>query len=51
VFGELASRGIEPTGVEVDGHHGAELYLARPAEAIESTPLDDLLISADLTST
>jgi SAM-dependent methyltransferase len=48
VFGELASRGIEPTEVEVDGHHGAELYLARPAGAIESVSLDDLLSSADL---
>jgi SAM-dependent methyltransferase len=42
VFDELAARGIEPTNVEVDGHHGAELYLARPADAVQSTPLDDL---------
>jgi SAM-dependent methyltransferase len=43
VIDQLASQGIEPTDVERNGHHGAELYLARPASQAAEVPLDKLL--------
>jgi SAM-dependent methyltransferase len=43
VIEQLASQGMEPTTVERGGHHGAELYLARPAGHAAATPLTELL--------
>lgn len=42
VFEQLAAQGVEPTGVEEAGHHGAELYVARPAGTDAGVPLGDL---------
>ena len=39
VVDQLESRGLEVTDVEQAGQHGAELYLARPAEDVAATPL------------
>lgn len=43
VIDQLASQGIEQTPIERNGHHGAELYLARPATDAAALPLDELL--------
>jgi SAM-dependent methyltransferase len=43
VIDQLTAQGIEPTDVERAGHHGAELYLARPARHAAERPLEDLL--------
>jgi SAM-dependent methyltransferase len=43
VIEQLVAQGIEPTQVELDGHHGAELYLARPAWQAAEVPLRELL--------
>jgi SAM-dependent methyltransferase len=43
VLAELTARGIDPSGVEADGHHYAEVYLARPPEAVEAAPVQQLL--------
>jgi SAM-dependent methyltransferase len=43
VIDQLVSQGIEPTDVERNGHHGAQLYLARPARFAAERPLKELL--------
>lgn len=40
VIDQLASQGIEPTDVERNGRHGAQLYVARPARVAAEQPLD-----------
>ena len=45
VIDQLAAQGIEPTDIERNGHHGAELYLARPAAQAAELPLTELLLS------
>lgn len=42
VYDQLASRGVEPTGVEESGHHGAELYVARPADSKVDAAIEDV---------
>jgi len=43
VMEELASLGVDPSSVEQNGYHCAELYVARPADAVDHLPLDRLL--------
>lgn len=43
VLAELTTRGLDPSGVEADGHHYAEVYVARPPEAVEAAPIQELL--------
>ncbi len=46
VFSALDERGLEPTELEEDGWHCAELYVARPADAIADQSLDELMAGA-----
>jgi SAM-dependent methyltransferase len=39
VVDQLSERGIDPTGMEADGHLYAELYLSRPAQDAADAPL------------
>jgi hypothetical protein len=43
VLDQLASQGIEPTAFEHGGYHCAELYVARPPDAVDRVPLQGLL--------
>ncbi len=40
---QLRRLGIDPDGVEADGYHHAELYLARPQAEADADPVDELL--------
>lgn len=42
VVDKLSDRGIDPTGMEADGHLYAELYLSRPAREAADVPLSRL---------
>ena len=46
VMEQLQVADVEPTAIESEGSHAAELYVARPAASVTGTPLDELL--ADL---
>lgn len=39
----LAKKGVDPTGLESEGFMVAELFVSRPAEQAEATPLDELV--------
>lgn len=39
VVDQLSERGIDPTGMEADGHLYAELYVSRPAQDVAEVPL------------
>jgi hypothetical protein len=43
VLGELDRLGMDATGMEAEGYHHTNFYLARRAEEIEATALEDLL--------
>jgi SAM-dependent methyltransferase len=50
VIDQLAAQGMEPTDVERNGHHGAELYLARPAAHAAGLSLNELFESVSTES-
>jgi SAM-dependent methyltransferase len=41
-FAQLADLGLDPAGIEDDGHYHAELFLTRPAAESKRAPLADL---------
>ena len=43
VVGQLKDQGIDPGGLEADGHFMAELYLSRPEAEVQELPLKQLL--------
>lgn len=43
VMDRLDSQGLAPTAIERNGQHGAELYVARPADGTPTTTLDEVL--------
>ncbi len=43
VFTELDARGLEPSEMEEDGWHCAELFVARPEDAVSDQSLADLM--------
>jgi len=43
VLEQLRERGIDPTGMESEGHLVAEFYLSRPAHEVAAAPLEQLL--------
>jgi hypothetical protein len=43
---ELDVLGIDPSGKEAAGRYHVEVYVARPPEAVESLPIEDLLAPA-----
>lgn len=46
VLSSLQERGLEPTALEEDGWHCAELFVARPESAIRAQPIEDLMAGA-----
>lgn len=44
----LDKLGIDPTGLEAEGHYHAELYLSRPRQEIAAMGLDEIARKADL---
>lgn len=48
VFSSLDDMGLEPTALEQEGWHCAELFVARPAEAAAEVSMVDLMAGADL---
>lgn len=46
VFSALDEKGLEPSPLEEDGWHCAELFVARPADAIDDTPVQELVAGA-----
>ncbi|MGH8867672.1 MAG: hypothetical protein ACRDYU_06730 [Actinomycetes bacterium] len=40
---QLRARGLDPEGMETDGHYHAEFFLSRPADDIAAQPLEQLL--------
>lgn len=40
---QVRARGLDPSGLEDDGHHHAEFYLSRPAAEVAELPLPQLL--------
>ncbi|MGI8938358.1 MAG: hypothetical protein ACR2JF_09140 [Iamia sp.] len=45
-FSELDARGLEPSEMEQDGWHCAELFVARPEEAVRGQSITDLMAGA-----
>jgi SAM-dependent methyltransferase len=43
VLGQLRERGIDPTGMETEGHLLAEFYLSRPAAEVAGAPIEQML--------
>lgn len=43
---QVRGRGLDPGGLEADGHHHAEFYLSRPGAEVARRPLPELLDGA-----
>ena len=46
----LDKLGIDPTGLEAEGHYHAELYLSRPPQDIAAAGIDEIAERADLSA-
>lgn len=50
VFDSLDKLGIDPAGLEAEGHYHAEFFLSRPPEDIAAFSLDEIAERADLSA-